>query len=167
MEFPVLPRCLSAAILALSLALPSAAAAIPPPPPVAVVLVDVGGDRDASEHLLDAIGDGSWFQAVEAPVDEAAFAGCGSAADAEACVRGVLAQVAQDRPPVVVVLAMPGPGFNIGWRCVGPGEAATRPERQTVSFQTDRWDNRTIRYWEEDRVTAAGCILAAASESGW
>ena len=53
-----MPRPLPAAVLALSLALPSAAGAIPPPPPVAVVLVHAGGPSEESEQLLEAIGTG-------------------------------------------------------------------------------------------------------------
>lgn len=160
-------RSLSAAVLALSLALPSAAGAIPPPPPVAVVVVDAGAGLEASEELLASVGGGAWFQTAEAPVAAAAFAACADIAEAEACVRGVLAEVEQDRPPVVVVLAAPGRSGSLAWTCVGPGEAATQPERQSAGFDPLRWDNATDRYWNEDRAAAAGCVLAAASESGW
>ena len=162
-----MPRPLPAAVLALSLALPSAAGAIPPPPPVAVVLVDGGAGLEASERLLADVGDGAWFQRVEAPIMPEAFADCGAAPDVQACVRAVLAQVEQTMPPVVVVMAMPGPGFHIGWTCIGPGEAPTRPERQSVTFDTSRWDDASVANWAAARDAAAGCVLAAASESGW
>ena len=163
-----MPRPRPDAVLALSLALPSAAGAIPPPPPVAVVLVHAGGPSEESEQLLEAIGTGgAWFEMTPAPVGAEAFEDCVTAAEAEACVREVLAGVDRDRPPVVVILTRPAPGFYAAWTCIGPGEAATRPARQSVSFDTSRWDNATLRYWHEDRATAAGCVLAAASESGW
>ncbi|WP_296816788.1 hypothetical protein [Brevundimonas sp.] len=160
-------RSLSPSVLALSLALPSAAAAIPPPPPVAVVLVDAGGSRADSEHLLESVGDGALFQMTEAPVGAEDFASCIASEDAEACVRGLLADMEQTRPPVVVVMAMPGPGFHFAWRCIGPGEAAARPERQSVSFDTQRWRSASVTPWNEARQAAADCVLAAASESGW
>ena len=64
-------------------------------------------------------------------------------------------------PPTVVVLLRPGPGFLIGWTCVGVGEAPTVAARQNVSLD---WQPAQI---EASANAAAGCILAAAAESGW
>lgn len=158
-------RLLIAASLAL--AVPSAAAALPPAPPVAVVLVHSGGPADASEQLLESVGGGAWFADAEAPVTAEAFQDCVVAQDREACVRGVLADVDRSGAPIVVIMTQPSPGFHGGWLCVGEGAAPTRAERQSTTFDTSHWDNATNRYWQEDRQAAAGCVLAAASESGW
>lgn len=157
----------SIGLAALALSVPCSAMALPPPPPVAVVLVHAGGPTEDSEQLLQAIGDGSLFEAVAAPVGAEAFEACAAERDREACVRGVLAGVDRSGPPVVVVMTQPSPGFYGGWQCIGEGSGPTRAERQTISFDPSRWDNATDRYWTEDRQTAAGCVLAAASESGW
>lgn len=154
-------------LAALVLAAPSAAVAIPPPPPVSVVLVHAGGPSEASEQLLDSIGGGAWFETAEAPVTAEAFEHCGAEPDREACVRGVLAGVDRSGPPLVVILTLPSPGFHGGWQCIGEGEDAADRDRQTMTFDTLVWDDATARYWEEDRQAAAGCVLAAASESGW
>ena len=158
-------RLLIAASLAL--AVPSAAAALPPPPPVAVVLVHAGGPPGDSEQLLASVGGNAWFADAEAPVTADAFQPCTAAQDREACVRGVLADADRSGAPIVVILTQPSPGFYGGWLCVGEGAAATRAERQSITFDPSRWDNATDRYWQEDRQAAAGCVLAAASESGW
>lgn len=153
--------------MALALAVPGSAMALPPPPPVAVVLVHAGGPPEDSEQLLEAISDGSLFEAVAAPVGAEAFEACGAEPDREACVRGVLAGVDRSGAPIVVVMTLPSPGFQGGWQCIGEGEAPSRAERQRIGFDPSRWDDATERYWEDDRQAAAGCVLAAASESGW
>lgn len=158
-------RCLG--LMALALAVPGSAMALPPPPPVAVVLVHAGGPPEDSEQLLEAISDGSLFEAVAAPVGAEAFEACGAEPDREACVRGVLAGVDRSGAPIVVVMTLPSPGFYGGWQCIGEGSGPTRAERQRIGFDPSRWDNATARYWEDDRQAAASCILAAASESGW
>jgi hypothetical protein len=159
-----MPRLLAAALL-LGLVWPSSARAIPPPPPVAVVLIAPPSLEEGSARLLESIGAaGAWFEMTDAPVVDAAFAACVDMAEPEACVRGVLATVEQERPPVVVVMVSAGPGFHVAWRCIGPGEAAAMPERQVQSFDTAVWRNAAS---DADRQAAAGCILAAASESGW
>lgn len=132
-------------LAALVLAAPTAALALPPPPPVAVVLVHAGGAEEASENLLASVGGGVWFADAEAPVTAEAFQHCGAEQDREACVRGVLAGVDRSGAPLVVILTQPSPGFYGGWQCIGEGAAPTSADRQA----------------------AAGCVLAAASESGW
>ena len=162
----------SAALVAVFTPLP--VSALPPPPEVAVVLVaPPGGDLEADSRLMlesldyDASGDG-WYRAVPAPIEAAAFAHClTDESGAEACARAVLDGVAQDRPPIVVVMVAPGPGFTLGWRCVGIGETPASPERQNVSMDTMLWRAASPNAWDRDRPTAVGCVLAAAAESGW
>lgn len=154
-------------LAALALAAPTAAVALPPPPPVAVVLVHAGGPPGDSEQLLASVGGGVWFADAEAPVTAEALQPCGEERDREACVRGVLAEVDRSGPPIVVVMTQPSPGFHGGWQCIGEGSGPTSAERQRIGFDPSRWDNATARYWEDDRQAAAGCVLAAASESGW
>ena len=47
------------------------------------------------------------------------------------------------------------------------GEADANAGRQTVVFDTMRWDDASSAFWSAARPLAAGCILSAASESGW
>lgn len=154
-------------LAALVLAAPTAALALPPPPPVAVVLVHAGGPEEASENLLASVGGGVWFADAEAPVTAEAFQHCGAEQDREACVRGVLAGVDRSGAPLVVILTQPSPGFYGGWQCIGEGAAPTSAERQRIGFDTLAWGGFAGRPVEADRQAAAGCVLAAASESGW
>ena len=156
-----------AAALALSLVLSPAAGAIPPPPAVTVMLIAPPALREDSAHLLRTIGGGgAWFETIPSPVPDEAFAQCAATADAEPCVRDVLRTRAHDRPPLVAVIASTGSGFHIFWRCIGVGETATNPHRQFVSFDTLAWRSAGGPS-HADRQAAAGCVLAAASESGW
>jgi hypothetical protein len=153
--------------LVLALTAPSAASAIPPPPPVAVVLVAPQGLEEDAGRLLQSIGTGgAWFEMTTAPIAEEAFADCANGEEPDVCVRSVLAGVEQERPPVVVVMVSTGPGFHVAWRCIGPGEAPAHLERQVQTFDTLAWRNAATLP-DNDRQAAAGCILAAASESGW
>ena len=153
------------------------AAAIPPPPEVAVLVLSPGDEAprpvDESDDLLAAISPadgGGWLRIVEPAFTYADFAACTASGVAEeGCVRQVLAArgAAGVAPPTVVVLVGPGPGFTLGWRCVGIGETPASPERQNVSMDTMLWRAASPNAWDRDRPTAVGCVLAAAAESGW
>jgi hypothetical protein len=155
-----------AVALVLSLLLPPVAGALPPPPPVAIVLIAPPALRDDSASLLQSVGSGAWFEMTTAPAGEEAFAHCANTADSESCVRDVLRAVEQRRPPPVAVVVSTGPGFHIAWRCIGVGETVTNADRQFVTFGTLVWHTAGGPS-EADRQAAAGCVLAAASESGW
>ena len=163
-----------AAVAMVLLAAP--AAAIPPAPEVAVLVLSPGGADpgpiDESDDLLAAISPadgGGWLRVVDPAFTYADFAACTSAGAAEeGCVREVLAArgAAQMTPPTVVVLIGPGPGFSISWTCVGVGERAFQPEHQRISVDFLGW-RADGRFSPEQISEAAGCLTAAAAESGW
>lgn len=152
------------------------AAAIPPPPEVAVLVLSPGdeasGPADESDDLLAAISPadgGGWLRIVEPAFADAAFASCTDSGVAdEGCVRQVLAAsgAAGMTPPTVVVLVGPGPGFSASWTCVGVGDAAFQPDRQHISVDFLGWRSEG-RFSPEQVSEAAGCLTAAAAESGW
>jgi len=134
----------------------------PPPPEVAVLFLPSLGGKSAELLGRAAPEGGSGLLRLAEPRFSAAdFEGCFYS---ETCVRTRLAEhgaMTLDGPPTVVVLFRPGPGFLIGWTCIGVGEGPTAADRQTVSLD-----------WQPDKIDAsaneaAGCILAAAAESGW
>lgn len=137
----------------------------PPPPEVAVLIVPTGGGKSAALLSRAAPADGAGLLRLAEPrFSDDDFEGCLDVADSEACVRARLAEReagAMDGPPTVVVLPRPGPGFLVGWTCVGVGEAPTAAVRQNVSLD---WQPGRI---EASANAAARCILAAAAESGW
>ena len=167
-------RCAIAAAITLLAAVP--AAAIPPPPEVAVLVLSPGsedpGPIDESDDLLAAISPadgGGWLRIVPSAFTYDDFAACTvSGVAEESCVREVLASrgAAQMAPPTVVVLIGPGPGFSVGWTCVGVGEAAFQPDRQRISVDFLSWRSEG-RFSSEQVSEAAGCLTSAAAESGW
>jgi hypothetical protein len=136
------------------------------PPEVAVLIVP-SGDETSGEllsHAAPADG-GGLLRLAEPAFTEADFEGCrfGVGVDPETCIRSRLAEgdaAAIAGPPTVVILLRPGPGFYIGWTCIGVGERPTAADRQTVYLD---WQPNMI---EASAREAAGCILAAAAESG-
>lgn len=154
--------------VALAGAAPVAAHA--PAPDVAVlVYAPWGADDVFNEALLARIApdDGSgWFRRAEPAFTSADFDGCeATGADPEACVRGVLAArgaAGMERPPTVVVLIRPAPGFHVGWTCIGVGDHPSREDRQRRPGI-----ERIPGAEDRNAQAAAGCILAAAAESGW
>lgn len=163
---------LAAAALAAALTAGSAAA-IPPPPEVAVVILAPGGGTDEdSQRLLAQVAPehgGGWLRLAEPAFTAADFAACETAgSEQEACIRGVLTErgaAGLEGPPTVIVALSPGPGFHRGWTCVGVGEGPTQPDRQRITI-----DFTTLRASGSDPAAtqvAAGCITAAAAESGW
>lgn len=163
-------RRLAALLAGLALVGAAPVAAQAPAPDVAVlVYAPWGGNGDFNEALLSRIApdDGSgWFSRVEPAFTSADFNGCEAAGvDAEACVRGVLANRAAARmegPPTVILLIRPAPGFHVGWTCIGVGDGPTREDRQRRPAI-----ERMPGAEEPNARAAAGCILAAAAESGW
>lgn len=51
-------------------------------------------------------------------------------------------------------------GGEAQMQCIGPGEATRDPEKQAVLIDL-------ANPGPEGRIAAAGCIIAAAAESGW
>ena len=166
------PFAVAAAVAGLAVS----AAAIPPAPEVAVLVLSPGGGDpgpiDESDDLLAAISPadgGGWLRLVEPALTAEDFAACTSTGMAdERCIRGVLAErgAAEISPPTVVVLTGPGPNFMISWTCIGVGEQAFQPERQSIGVDFLGW-RAEGRFSPELVAEAAGCITAAAAESGW
>lgn len=145
----------------------AAQSAGPPAPEIAVVVAGAGMTDFAKDTLARvAPEDGSGMFRRMPPAFEAAdFEACaGTGVEPEACVREILAArgaASLEGPPTVVVWFGPGPGFLTGWTCVGVGAAPTAVDRQRTSLD-----------WSPGQETAnadkaAGCVLAAAAESGW
>jgi hypothetical protein len=164
-----MPR-LASVVAGLALAGAAPVAAHAPVPEVAVlVYAPWGADDVFNEALLARIApdDGSgWFRWVEPAFTSAGFEGCeATGVDPEACVRGVLAArdaARMDGPSTVVVLIRPAPGFHVGWTCIGVGDGPNREDRQRRPGI-----ERTPGAEDRNAQAAAGCILAAAAESGW
>ena len=148
-------------------ALAAVQAAGPPPPEVAVVVPNAGM-TDFAEQMLTRVApeDGSgWFRRVPSAFSAADFDACSEpGVQPEACIRGILAArgaAELEGPPTVVVALSPGPGFLTGWTCIGIGGAPTAPDRQNISLDWSRGPDGV------NAQSAAGCVLAAAAESGW
>ena len=138
----------------------------PPAPEVTVLILPSGGGKSGELLGRAAPGDGSGLLRLAEPRFSAAdFEDCLAAGvESEACIRTRLAErdaMTVDGPPTVIVLLRPGPGFYIGWTCIGVGEGPTAADRQTVTLD---WQPHEI---DASASEAAGCILAAAAESGW
>lgn len=153
-------------LLALA-ALAAVQSAGPPAPEIAVVVAGAGMTDFARDTLARVAPEdgGGMFRRTPPAFDAADFEACGEiGVQPEACVRGILAArgVADlAGPPTVVVWVGPGPGFLTGWTCVGVGAEGTRPDRQRISLE---W---SPGHEAANADVAAGCVLAAAAESGW
>jgi len=139
----------------------------PPAPEVAVVVAG-GGLMDFAEQTLARLAPedgGGWFRRAPSAFNAADFDACNApGVQPEPCIRDVLAARGAadlERPPTVVVWVGPGPGFLTGWTCIGVGGAPTAEDRQNISLDWSRGQDGV------NAQSAAGCILAAASESGW
>jgi len=139
----------------------------PPPPEVAVVVAGAGM-TDFAEQMLARVapedGDG-WFRRDPSAFSAADFDACSApGVQPKGCVRQILAARGAadlEGPPTVVVWVGPGPGFYTGWTCIGVGETPTATDGQTISLD---W---SPGHEAANAQKAAGCILAAAAESGW
>ncbi|MBI2261557.1 MAG: hypothetical protein HYU62_07805 [Caulobacterales bacterium] len=161
---------LAPVLAGLALAGAAPVAALAPAPEVAVLVhAPSNAASPYDEALLARIApaDGSgWLRRAEPAFTSADFEGCGATGvDPEACVRGVLTArgaARMDGPPTVVVLIRPAPGFHVGWTCIGVGDGPSREDRQRRPGI-----ERTPGAEDRNAQAAAGCILAAAAESGW
>ena len=141
----------------------------PPAPEVAAVVFnpyDLHEDLVADLLARIAPDDGSGHLRLTEPfLTEADFAACsGPGVEPADCVRETLAARGAARaegPPTVVVVISPAPGFLVGWRCVGVGGGPSDAARQSpgVAWSPGAEDSNAR--------AAAGCLLAAAAESGW
>ena len=137
----------------------------PPAPEVAAVVFnpyDLHEDLVADLLARIAPDDGSGHLRLTEPfLAEADFAGCsGPGVEPTGCVRETLAARGAG-PPTVVVVISPAPGFLVGWNCVGVGRGPSDEARQGpgVAWSPGAEDSNAR--------AAAGCLLAAAAESGW
>lgn len=155
-----------------------------PPPrlPVAVVVVSLDdatqGQIRYGRWTVEAVGDetGS-FAFTPPPLEEAAFRACldDELERAATCARFYIGHnnAREARPPVVVVLladAATDDEFKTGQlqaACVGVGEAATNPGRQTIKLWPDAARMHGVNDLTADRNAMTGCIAAAGAESGW
>jgi len=170
-------RILVAVGLCAALAAPGSALAQagPPPPPVkALVAADPHLDmasrlyHEAFLQSLQAGGpSGGWFTPLPSGLDPAEFEHCTrSAQDARTCVSRLLAKK-QIVGPTVVVLAF-GRGADARWLCIGTGPRPTSPDRQSIRFDLDTAVAAVSSPERmETRAAGAGCVMAAAAESGW
>ena len=141
----------------------------PPAPEVAAVVFnpyDLHEDLVADLLARIAPDDGSGHLRLTEPfLTEADFAACsGPGVEPTGCVRETLAARGAARaegPPTVVVVISPAPGFLVGWNCVGVGGGPSDAARQSpgVAWSPGAEDSNAR--------AAAGCLLAAAAESGW
>ncbi|SFS36389.1 hypothetical protein [Brevundimonas viscosa] len=148
-------------------ALAAAQSAGPPPPEIAVVVAGAGMTDFAGDTLARvAPEDGSgMFRRTPPAFEVADFEACaGTGVEPEACVREILAArgaASLEGPPTVVVWVGPGPGFLTGWTCVGVGAQPTASGRQRTGLDWSPGQEAA------NADKAAGCVLAAAAESGW
>lgn len=153
-------------ILALA-ALAAVQTAGPPAPEIAVVVAGAGKIDFAGDTLARvAPEDGSgMFRRTPAAFEAADFEACGATGvEPEACVREILAAwgaASLEGPPTVILWVGPGPGFLTGWSCIGVGAEPTAPGRQRINLDWSPGQEAS------NAGKAAGCVLAAAAESGW
>ena len=155
-----------------------------PPPrlPVAVVVVSLddatqGQIRYGQNVVAGAGGEYGSFNFTPPPLDEAAFQACldDDLERAATCARFYIGHhnAREARPPVVVVLlsdAGADDEFKSGQlqvSCVGVGEAATKPGRQTIKLWPGAARMHGMNDTLEDQAAITGCIAAAGAESGW
>lgn len=151
-------------------------AALPPAPEVAVlVYAPYEGSETHSEALLAHVAPdhgGGWLRRAEPAFERSDFVACPTTGpELEACIRGVLAERGakelEGPPTVIVALGPAGPGFIRDWTCIGEGDAPSQPDRQRVGI--DFLTVGAAGMVPDPSVVhaAAGCITAAAAESGW
>ncbi len=144
---------------AMLLAAPAGAA--PPPLPVAITFLPASLETEALKEAL--VGQG-WFGRTVSTLDPAAVLACGG--KGEACIRALTHPTRGKTAPEVVVLVTPEAGKS-RLTCVGPGAEFKSAERQTALVDLALAVGSDPAAGREDRRLAAGCIVAAAAESGW
>ena len=156
--------------------------ATPPRLPVAVVVVSLDnatqGQIRYGRSTVGAVGgEHGAFTFTPPPLQETAFQACldDDLERAATCARFYIGHhnAREARPPVVVVLladAGDDEEFKAGQlqvTCVGVGEAATNPKRQTIKLWPGAIRVHGMNAALEDRNAITGCIAAAGAESGW
>lgn len=132
------------------------AAASPPPLPVAVTYTPATPE---TATLHGTLVDQGWFGRTPSALPAEVVATCAGSTRLEACLRDLTHSTVGEGPPEVVVVVT-DEGGKSRLVCIGPGAAFKNRERQTALIDL-RNPGR------EDRSAAAGCIIAAAAESGW
>ena len=160
----------------------SGPALAPPRLPVAVVVVSLDDATQGQIRYGRSVvaGTGSAYGSFDftaPPLEEAAFRDCldRDLERAATCARFYIGRhnAREARPPMVVVLladAARDDEFKSGQlqvTCVGVGEAATQPERQTIRLWPGAARMHGMNDTLADRDAATGCIAAAGAESGW
>jgi len=146
--------------VALLAALAAAGPAAPPPLPVAVTFIDPSGPDGApsAARLREVLTRQGWFEDVPSRLDPAGLVACRVRSSIEACIRTQTHESLGQGAPEVVVW-MVGEDGKTRLTCYGPGEAFRSAERQTALVD--------LAAGGADGQAAAGCIIAAAAESGW
>ena len=157
---------------------------VAPPPrlPVAVVVVSLDdatqGQIRYGRGTVDAAGGESGsFVFTPPPLEETAFRDCldRDLERAATCARFYIGHnnAREARPPIVVVLLSDAAAdeefrtSQLEVTCVGVGEAATNPARQTIRLWPDAARVHGMNDLIADRNAITGCIAAAGAESGW
>jgi len=157
-----------ASALAAVLLLAAPAMAAPPPLPVAISFLPEPGAPASqtveAEAVKEALIGQGWFGRTASTLDPAAVSAC--AGKGEACVRALTHPTRGKTAPEVVVLMTPEAG-KTRLTCIGPGEAWNNAERQTALVDLALAAAADPNPGRDDRRAAAGCIIAAAAESGW
>ncbi len=155
-----------------------------PPPrlPVAVVVVSLddatqGQIRYGRNVVSGAGSEYGSFDFRPPPLDEAAFQACldDDLERAATCARFTIRHnnAREARPPIVVVLLSDADADEehksgqLAVTCVGVGEAATSPERQTIRLWPTAARMHGLNDTLADQAAITGCIAAAGAESGW
>lgn len=163
-------RCLMgsivSAVLAANLTSAPAHASIPVGVRLIIVSADIH-DQALGRGFAKILEEYAAFLIAGSPVYRTAVVRClENGADQEACVRGVLTPGDNDKdlPPVVVVVRRTGSDQH-EWRCIGAGDQAYAPARQTVSLRMAEAMAGDASARFAARKIATDCILAAASEA--
>jgi len=154
--------------------------ALPPPPSVRIVLAGQaegdGASDPSSLRLLEALqyqgpvpGGSLTLHRLEARTEIDA---CPPAADpaGRACLAdlsGRLRAGGGAGPVVIIAPAHESPG-ELSWLCIASAPpSAGSPGPEPVRFSPGRWEDDRSGAFLADRLLAQGCILKAASASGW
>ena len=113
----------------------------------------------------------AWFEYQPSRLDRRDLEGCMDdlVGSAETCVRRLIARdgLKDSRPAHVVVLISPGDEGAVLARCIGTGGQPHSDERQSASLEPDSLRYAGNAQYDRDIGIMAGCITAAAAESGW
>jgi hypothetical protein len=147
---------------------PIAPAAALMPPPVSVPVIVIANDPEAQavgEAFVTLLREHGWFGTAPSRIGRAPFVRCLARKDEQAaCVRKS-EDWKKDGQAAVIILAHGIPVQT--WTCVGVAAAAAQPERQSITIDLRKAIFGPAEERLELRNKAAGCIMAAGSESGW